>query len=61
MYGLIGLENGDVIVAANRYLIKNPAQFPAFVQLLASQNEATIEIRRGGEARLHKYIFVPAL
>jgi type II secretory pathway component PulC len=61
VYGLIGLENGDVIVAANRYLIKNPAQFPAFVQLLASQNEATIELRRGGEARLHKYIFVPAL
>jgi hypothetical protein len=29
--------------------------------LLASQNEATIELRRGGEARLHKYIFVPAL
>ncbi len=61
VYGLIGLENGDVIVAANRYLIKNPSQFPAFVQLLANQNEATIELRRGGEARLHKYTFVPAL
>ena len=61
VYGLIGLDNGDVIVAANRYLIKNPAQFPAFVQLLANQNEATIELRRGGEARLHKYTFIPAL
>ena len=61
VYGLIGLENGDVIVAANRYLIRNPAQFPAFVQLLANQNEATIELRRGGEARLHRYTFVPAL
>jgi type II secretory pathway component PulC len=61
VYGLLGLENSDIIVAANRYLIKNPAQFPAFVQLLANENEATIEIRRGGEARLHKYSFVPAV
>lgn len=61
VYGLLGLENSDIIVAANRYLIKNPAQFPAFIQLLASENEATIEIRRGGEARLHKYSFIPAV
>jgi type II secretory pathway component PulC len=60
VYGLLGLENSDIIVAANRYLIRNPAQFPAFIQLLANENEATIEIRRGGEARLHKYSFVPA-
>lgn len=61
VYGLLGLENSDIIVAVNRYLIKNPAQFPAFVQLLANENEATVEIRRGGEARLHKYSFVPAV
>jgi type II secretory pathway component PulC len=61
VYGLLGLENADIIVAANRYLVKNPAQFPAFVQLLARENEATIEIRRGGEARLHKYTFVPVV
>ncbi len=61
VYGLLGLENSDIIVAANRYLIKNPAQFPAFVQLLAGENEATIEIRRGGEARLHRYTFIPAI
>jgi type II secretory pathway component PulC len=61
VYGLLGLENSDIIVAANRYLIKNPAQFPAFIQLLARENDATIEIRRGGEARLHKYTFVPSV
>lgn len=61
VYGLLGLENGDIIVAANRYLIKNPAQFPAFVQLLVNENEATIETRRGGEARLNKYSFVPVV
>ena len=61
VYSLLGLENSDIIVAANRYLIRNPAQFPAFVQLLANENNATIEIRRGGEARLLKYTFVPAI
>jgi hypothetical protein len=61
VYSLLGLENADIIVAANRYLIKDPAQFPAFVQLLANENNATIEIRRGGEARLLKYTFLPAL
>lgn len=61
VYGLLGLENSDIVVAANRYLVKNPAQFPAFVQLLAGENEANIEIRRGGEARLHKYTFIPSI
>lgn len=61
VYSLLGLENSDIIVAASRYLIKNPAQFPAFVQLLVNENEASIEIRRGGEARLLKYRFVPAV
>lgn len=59
VYALLGLENSDILVAANRYLIKAPPQFPAFVQLLAHEKEAMIEIRRGGEARLHKYSFVP--
>ena len=61
VYSLLGLENSDIIVAASRYLIKNPAQFPAFAQLLVNENEASIEIRRGGEARLLKYRFVPAI
>jgi type II secretory pathway component PulC len=61
VYALLGLENADIIVAANRYLIRNPAQFPSFVQLLAAENEAQIEIRRDGEARLHKYSFIPAV
>lgn len=60
VYALMGIENSDIIVAADRYLIKNASQFPAFVRLLGNENEATIEIRRGGEARLMKYSFVPA-
>lgn len=61
VYALLGLENSDILVSANRYLIKNPTQFPAFVQLLGNENEASIEIRRGGEARLLKYAFIPAI
>ena len=60
-YALLGLEPSDILVAADRYLVKKPDQFPAFVQLLAGMNESSIEIRRGGEARLLKYRFVPAL
>jgi len=60
-YELLGLQNSDIIVAANRYLIKRPDQFQSFVQLLRIENEASIEIRRGGEARLFKYSFVPAI
>jgi type II secretory pathway component PulC len=59
-YALLGLQSSDVIVAADRYLIKRPEQFPAFVSLLAGADQATIEIRRGGEARLLKYSFIPA-
>lgn len=61
VYGLLGLENSDIIVAANRYLIRDPKQFPVFVQLLETVDQANIEIRRDGEARLLKYSFVPSI
>jgi type II secretory pathway component PulC len=60
-YALLGLKTSDVVIAADRYLIKRPEQFPAFIGLLTAQDEATIEIRRGGEGRLFKYRFIPAL
>jgi type II secretory pathway component PulC len=60
-YSLLGLENSDVLIAVNRYLLKRPEQFATFVQLLAREDEATIEIRRGGEAKLFKYSFLPSL
>ena len=59
VYALLGIENSDILVAADRYLVKNPAQFPVFVQLLSNENEATIEIRREGESRLMRYTFIP--
>lgn len=60
-YALLGLQTSDVVVAADRYLIKRPEQFPAFVSLLANMDEASIEIRRGGESKLFKYNFIPAV
>lgn len=60
-YELLGLQNSDIIVAANHYLIKRPEQFYQFVQLLRAENDALIEIRRGGEGRLLKYSFIPAI
>lgn len=60
VFQLLGLENSDVVIAVNRYLIKRPEQFKGFVQLLAAEDEATIEIRRGGEGKLFKYRFLPA-
>jgi type II secretory pathway component PulC len=60
-YALLGIQSSDIIVAVDRYLLKRPEQFPAFVQLLAGLNEASIEVRRGGEARLFKYRFLPAI
>jgi type II secretory pathway component PulC len=61
VYQLLGLENSDVLIAVSRYLVKRPDQFKGFVQLLATQDEASIEIRRGGEAKLFKYSFLPPL
>jgi hypothetical protein len=61
VYALLGLENRDILVAANGFLVKQPDIFTRFIELLAQENEATIEIRRNGEPRLLKYVFVPAI
>jgi type II secretory pathway component PulC len=61
VYSLLGIENSDVLVAADGYLIKKPEQFVMYVQLLQKENEANIEIRRGGEPKLLKYSFLPAI
>ena len=46
IYNLIGLRTADILVAASDYVVFEPNQFRAFVQLLKGMNEATIEIRR---------------
>ena len=61
VFNLLGIQVADIVIAADRYLIKRPEQFSAFVQIMAGLDEASIEIRRGGESRLLRYRFVPAV
>jgi type II secretory pathway component PulC len=61
VYALLGLQSADIIVAADGFLVKRPDQFMIFTQLLQGQDQAPIEIRRNGEARLLKYAFVPSV
>jgi type II secretory pathway component PulC len=50
IYSLLGLENADILVAADDFLIHDPRTFPMYVNLLGKQSEAKIEIRRGNRA-----------
>lgn len=56
-YALLGLQNADVLVAADGYVLKDPQTFPIFVQLLRGQPGGKIEIVRGGEPILMEYRF----
>jgi type II secretory pathway component PulC len=48
-YRLLGLENADVLVSSEGYIVWEPAKFTQYVSLLKDQNGASIEIRRGEE------------
>lgn len=58
VYRLLGLQNADVLVAANERYIANPNVFKQYVRLLPQENKAQIEILRGTEALLLKYTFI---
>jgi hypothetical protein len=47
-YGLIGVEDGDILVAANDWMIFDPQRFRAYVELLPSGFDASIFLRRAG-------------
>lgn len=44
--GMVGLQNADILVAANDYVIYEPEKFKAYLNLLATEKDASIEIRR---------------
>ncbi|MCO6430221.1 MAG: hypothetical protein J5J00_05120 [Deltaproteobacteria bacterium] len=54
---LLGLQNADVLVAANGFIIYEPAKFKAYLALLQNESQATIEVRRSGQPLLLKYTF----
>jgi hypothetical protein len=55
VYDLLGLQDADVIVAADGYILSQGAKFAAFVKLLPSLSEATIHFRRGRKPYVYKY------
>lgn len=56
-YALLGLENTDILVAADDFIIYDPRTFPLYVTLLANQTQAKLEIRRGSQGLVVKSLF----
>lgn len=61
VYELLKIENADILVAANDYVVFTPEQFRAFVKLMAKQNTPTIEVARHGKSILYEYNIVPPI
>ncbi|MDC0358366.1 PDZ domain-containing protein [Oligoflexia bacterium] len=57
-YQLLGLRNGDVLIAANDWVLFEPQKFKQYVFLLQKEQAAQIEIQREGRPILFKYQFV---
>ena len=55
---LLGLKNGDVILAANSRMFLNPAKFAAYLALLAGEKQASIQLKREGQEHLMNYVFL---
>ncbi len=58
-YYLLGLRNGDVLRAANDYILFDESKFAPYVSLLRYANEGFIDIYRQGEALQFKYTIMP--
>ncbi len=54
-YALLGLQNADVLVAANDYIVRSPVAFVQYLGLLPNEKSAFIEVRREGEPLILKY------
>jgi membrane-associated protease RseP (regulator of RpoE activity) len=61
VYTLLGLQNSDIIVAVDGFLVRKPEQFVAYTQLLQNEDASTVEIQRSGEAILLRYTFIPSV
>lgn len=58
VFTLLGLQNADVLVALNDYVLYDPTKFPVYVRLLQNETDAQIEIRRGEQPVLLQYQFL---
>lgn len=61
VYTLMGIQNADILVAVDGFLVKKPEQFVSYVELLQNEDSSTIEILRGGESILLRYNLIPSL
>ena len=55
---VLGLQNADILVAANDFVIHNPFKFKQYLILLQNEKTAEIEIRREEHPMIFKYEFV---
>jgi general secretion pathway protein C len=50
VYSRMGLENADILIAADGYVLDNPGKFPQYVTLLSDQKSGFVNIRRSGNS-----------
>ncbi|MBN8548177.1 MAG: hypothetical protein J0M12_02555 [Deltaproteobacteria bacterium] len=55
-YALLGLRNGDILVAAHDHIVYNPLNFPNYVASLVTLPDGFVEIRRAGEPVKIQYV-----
>ena len=56
IYDLLGLQETDILLAADDHVVFEPAAFRTFVvQYLPTQNDASITLMRDGVAMLYRY------
>lgn len=48
-YSIIGLQNTDILLAAEDYPIVEPEKFPVYMKFLQGQDKAKLLIKRGDE------------
>ena len=56
-YAMIGLEERDILIAAQDYAVVDPSTFPIVVKLLENESEARILIKRLGKMELVRTVF----
>jgi S1-C subfamily serine protease len=54
-YKYLGLEVGDVILAANNMIMRQPSVFPDYVRLLSDTDKGSVHIVRKGQEFILAY------
>jgi hypothetical protein len=54
-YQMLDVQVGDVILAANNYVMMNPRLFPDYVRLLSDTNSGTLHVIRHGRELILNY------